>query len=233
MIVLDRAYGFDRFSSALERRDAMTALNLETDIAVIGGGLVGAATAYGLACEGRAVRVLDEGDVALCASRAISRSSGGVQRARHARRRGVDQGVGGRTAGACRRAARGYGVDVALSQRGFHARVVVRGDAGAHQYERDGYTTNRHGGNTSQNPRPSETRKRLPAIGRDAVVIYCPLDGHVHSLRLFRSLHQAMERHGVVYRPNRAVETITPMVQASAVKALGRAAAVSSRSRGP
>ena len=62
-------------------------------------------------------------------------------------------------------------------------------------------------------------RKRLPAIGRDVVgSIYCPLDGHVNSLRLFRSLHQAMERHGVVYRPNCAVETITPMVQGFAVK---------------
>ena len=57
----------------------------------------------------------------------------------------------------------------------------------------------------------AETKKRLAQIGRDVVgSIYCPLDGHVNSLRLFRALHQAMEGWGVVYRPNCAVETIVP-----------------------
>ena len=41
----------------------------EVDIAVIGGGLVGAALAYGLATKGRKVVILDEGDVAHRASR--------------------------------------------------------------------------------------------------------------------------------------------------------------------
>src|SRR6185369_1785666 len=39
------------------------------DIAVIGGGLVGAALAWGVAGEGRRIAVLDEGDVALRAAR--------------------------------------------------------------------------------------------------------------------------------------------------------------------
>ncbi|MBV8183205.1 MAG: FAD-binding oxidoreductase, partial [Hyphomicrobiales bacterium] len=65
----------------------------------------------------------------------------------------------------------------------------------------------------------AQTSKRLPAIGRDVVgSIYCPLDGHVNSLRLFRCLHQAMKRHGVGYHPNCAVETITPIAQGFALK---------------
>ena len=41
----------------------------ETEIAVIGGGLVGAAIAWGLARAGKAVTILDEGDDAFRASR--------------------------------------------------------------------------------------------------------------------------------------------------------------------
>jgi glycine/D-amino acid oxidase-like deaminating enzyme len=41
----------------------------EADVAVIGGGLVGAAIAWGLARDGTRVAVLDEGDVAFRASR--------------------------------------------------------------------------------------------------------------------------------------------------------------------
>ena len=41
----------------------------EFDFAVIGGGLVGAAIAWGLARRGRSVAMLDEGDIAFRASR--------------------------------------------------------------------------------------------------------------------------------------------------------------------
>src|SRR5690348_4358112 len=41
----------------------------DTDIAVIGGGLVGSAIAWGLARAGQRVTILDEGDVAYRASR--------------------------------------------------------------------------------------------------------------------------------------------------------------------
>ena len=39
------------------------------DVAVVGGGLVGAAMAWGLAREGQRVALLDEGDVAVRAAR--------------------------------------------------------------------------------------------------------------------------------------------------------------------
>jgi hydrogen cyanide synthase HcnC len=55
----------------------------------------------------------------------------------------------------------------------------------------------------------AETKRRLPAVGKDVVgAVYCPLDGHVNSLRLFRALHVAMSNAAVDYRPNHPVETI-------------------------
>jgi glycine/D-amino acid oxidase-like deaminating enzyme len=38
---------------------------------------------------------------------------------------------------------------------------------------------------------------------------YCPLDGHVNSLRLFRALHTAINARGVTYLPSHRVENIT------------------------
>jgi glycine/D-amino acid oxidase-like deaminating enzyme len=56
----------------------------------------------------------------------------------------------------------------------------------------------------------AETRKLLPDIGPQvAGSIYCPLDGHVNSLKLFRALHAALAARGVLYRPNRQVAAIT------------------------
>jgi glycine/D-amino acid oxidase-like deaminating enzyme len=56
----------------------------------------------------------------------------------------------------------------------------------------------------------SEIAKMLPDIGPDVVGgSYCPLDGHVNSLRLLRTLHTAINARGVVYKPNHVVEDIT------------------------
>ena len=49
----------------------------------------------------------------------------------------------------------------------------------------------------------------LPDIGPEVVGgSYCPLDGHVNSLRLFRTLHTAINARGVTYLPSHRVETI-------------------------
>ena len=50
----------------------------------------------------------------------------------------------------------------------------------------------------------------LPDIGPEVVGgSYCPLDGHVNSLRLFRTLHTAINARGVTYLPSHRVENIT------------------------
>ena len=60
----------------------------EFDVAVIGGGLVGAAIAWGLAKRGRSVAMLDDGDIAFRASRGnfaliwVQSKGGGMPRRR-------------------------------------------------------------------------------------------------------------------------------------------------------
>ena len=66
--MLDRAYGLDGCWSGRARSDDGAAAS-DYDVAVVGGGLVGAAIAWGLAREGQRVVVLDEGDRAVRASR--------------------------------------------------------------------------------------------------------------------------------------------------------------------
>ena len=57
----------------------------------------------------------------------------------------------------------------------------------------------------------AQTKARLPAIGPDVSgSIYCPLDGHVNSLRLFRALHAALKARSVDYRADHAVTAIEP-----------------------
>ena len=54
--------------------------------------------------------------------------------------------------------------------------------------------------------------RAMPAIGRDVVGgIYCPLDGDVNSLRLFRALHASIAQRGVAYLPDSRVHAITPL----------------------
>ena len=201
----------------------MTALSLETDIAVIGGGLVGAAIAYGLAREGRAVRVLDEGDVALRASRAnfalVWVQSKGLGMPEYAAWTQASAAGWPALAAALREDT---GIDVGLSQPGGFTLALSD-----EEMQRRMDMTRRLHNQPDMVKYPyeildhAETRKRLPAIGRDVVgSIYCPLDGHVNSLRLFRSLHEAMDRHGVAYHPNCAVETITPIARRFAIKGL-------------
>jgi glycine/D-amino acid oxidase-like deaminating enzyme len=56
----------------------------------------------------------------------------------------------------------------------------------------------------------AQVAKMLPDIGPEVVGgSFCPLDGHVNSLRLFRTLHTAIKARGVTYLPSHRVENIT------------------------
>jgi glycine/D-amino acid oxidase-like deaminating enzyme len=185
----------------------------QPDIAIVGGGLMGACLAWGLARRGLRVCVLDEGDIALRASRA-NFALIWVQ----------GKGLGfpaytawTKSAAACwpRLASElksETGIDVALDQPGgftlclsdreLQANVDVlkrlhnQPEAVAHPYE-----VLDHG----------QTKVRLPAIGPDVSgSIYCPLDGHVNSLRLFRALHATFKLYGVDYRAAHAVDVVMP-----------------------
>ena len=184
----------------------------ETEIAVIGGGLVGAAIAWGLARAGKAVTILDEGDDAFRASRGnfalIWVQSKGLGLAPYAAWSVRSADAWARLASALKDET---GIDVAHRRPGGLTLSLSE----AEQERRVAQMQRLHN-QPEMIPYRYEvldharTRALLPQIGPQvAGSIYCPLDGHVNSLKLLRALHAALAARGARYRPDRAVETIS------------------------
>jgi glycine/D-amino acid oxidase-like deaminating enzyme len=181
------------------------------DIAVIGGGLVGAAIAWGLARAKQRVVILDEGDIAKRASRGnfalVWVQSKGL---------GLPDYVGWtiRSSDQWPRLAAELqeqtGLDVCFERPGGFALALSEAElaARAAAVER----IHRQPGVPKFSVDILDrvaVEKLQPGIG-PAVVggSFCPLDGHVNSLRLFRAFHLAVTRLGVDYRPSHAVRGI-------------------------
>jgi hydrogen cyanide synthase HcnC len=184
------------------------------EFAVIGGGLVGMATAWGLARLGRRVLVLDEGDVAHRASRGnfalVWVQSKGLGMPAYAAwtRRSADAWAGfaaelADSTGIDPCFARPGGFTLALSEaeleqralriRRLHNQPEMTVDLGYEVLDR------------------ARVAAMLPAIGPEVVGgIYCPQDGHANALKLLRALQDAAQRLGAVYRPDCAVAAIAP-----------------------
>jgi glycine/D-amino acid oxidase-like deaminating enzyme len=183
----------------------------ELEFAVIGGGLVGAALAYGLARAGKLVAMFDEGDVAYRAARG---NFGLIW-------------VQGKGAGLpaysnwTQRSARRWpelaallrddtGIDVSLAQPGgFHICLSER------ELEQRARTHTQLVELQGIEPYAFETLDwlelgaRIPGIGPQvAGAIYTALDGHVNPLRLLRALHLALKRHRGGYVPESRIERI-------------------------
>jgi glycine/D-amino acid oxidase-like deaminating enzyme len=183
------------------------------DIAVVGGGLVGSAIAWGLAKGGQRVAVLDEGDVALRASRGnfalvwVQSKGQGMPAYSHWTVRSAES-----WADFAAQLQAQTGLDVCYQRPGgFHmtltarewehrqgviARLMAQPDMPAIEIEMMEH---------------ARVKAMLPAIGPEVVgASYCALDGHCNSLRLLRALNQGMQMLGAAYLPNHPVERIEP-----------------------
>ncbi len=189
----------------------MTASRYE--VAVIGGGLVGAALAFGLRALGARLAVFDEGDLAYRASRGnfgliwvqgkgmglppygawTQRSAREWPRLATALREETGIDVALRQTG---------GLHVCLSRRELDERAAIMqallAQPGFARYDLDVLDR-------------AAVARRLPAVGPDVVGgTWSAQDGDCNPLRLLRALHAALDRAGVVRQSIHAVDSIEP-----------------------
>jgi glycine/D-amino acid oxidase-like deaminating enzyme len=176
----------------------------EYDVAVVGGGLLGSAIAWGLARLGKRVAVLDEGDRATRASRGnfalvwvqskglgMPEYAGWTVRSSEAYAgfaREIEHETGIRISH-----ERPGGFHLALSEREYEARALqlkrLHNQPGVVRYETAMLSA-------------AEIRRMLPDIGPDVVGgSYCPLDGHVNSQQLLRAFHVGLKQLRADYLP--------------------------------
>jgi len=181
------------------------------DAIVIGGGLVGAAIAYGLQRQGLSTVMLDEGDVAHRASRGnfglVWVQSKGLgaphyQHWTHASARAWPDLAADLLATT--------GIGVGLHQPGglhfcFSDDEMAQRDALMGQLRREA-------GNAGYEYRmipAAELRDMVPGLGPQVVgASWTPYDGHASPLHLLRALHAAFQDLGGLYRPNAKVTAI-------------------------
>lgn len=181
------------------------------DAIVIGGGLVGAAIAYGLQRQGLSTVMLDEGDVAHRASRGnfglVWVQSKGLgaphyQHWTHASARAWPELAAD--------LLEATGIGVGLHQPGglhfcFSDEEMAQRDALMGQLRREA-------GNAGYEYRmitAAELHDMVPGLGPQVVgASWTPYDGHASPLHLLRALHAAFQGAGGLYRPNALVTAI-------------------------
>ncbi|HEX2137473.1 MAG TPA: FAD-dependent oxidoreductase [Microvirga sp.] len=181
------------------------------DVAVVGGGLLGSAIAWGLGRLGRRVCVLDEGDVTKRASRAnfalVWVQSKGLGLPAYTVWTMRASETWSRLAEELRDQT---GLDVCFQRKGgFH---LALGDEELEQ--RKVLLKRLHNQPGAADYRMeildhAQVARMLPHIGPEVSGgSFCPYDGHVNSLRTFRALHTGLSLFGVDYRPEQPVSDI-------------------------
>jgi glycine/D-amino acid oxidase-like deaminating enzyme len=183
----------------------------EFEIAVVGGGLVGAALAWGMARAGRRIALLDEGDDATRASRAnfalVWVQSKGLGMPEYAAWTVSSSDAWSGFADELRRET---GIDVAHSRPGgftlalSEAELEARAETLRRFHNQPGAVSYR-----TEILGRAQLEAMLPGIGPEvAGASYCPLDGHVNSLKLHRALMTGIARRGSLYLGGRRVEAV-------------------------
>ncbi|MBY5971016.1 NAD(P)/FAD-dependent oxidoreductase [Pseudooceanicola marinus] len=184
----------------------------EWDIVVIGGGLVGTATALGMARDGARVLILDAADTSFRASRgnfglvwAQSKGAGSRDYATWTRSAVRDwtalQDELRELSGVDTHYQTGMGLHLCLGEAEYDKRAAMIGKVAAHDLPGDDVHMIDH----------DEVAEILPGIGPEVTgASVSSLDGACHSLSLYRGLSLAAQAAGATLISNVAVTAIKP-----------------------
>lgn len=185
----------------------------DVDMTIVGGGLVGASIAWGLARSGKKPLVLDGADLDPRASRANFALVWVQGKGLHAPHYALWSALSAKKWPAMAKALfDDSGIDVGLRQDGAYTFALSDEELQAARIEMESIALETDGRAPHfQVLDRQQTLARVPGIGSDVSgSIFCAADGHVNALRLFHALHKAMQERGAVYRPRHRVETIEP-----------------------
>ncbi len=182
------------------------------DTVIVGGGLVGAALAAGVARNGVQVAVLDGADTDFRASRGnfglVWVQGKGAEFAPYARLSGL---AASRWPALAKELRETTGVDVGLQQSGGYDFCLDQKEWDARAAEMRAVLEHTGGEFEYEMLDRDELGKRLPQVSpRVLGASYSPLDGHANPLYLLRALQQRMQQLGGDYHANEAVLSTRP-----------------------
>ena len=183
----------------------------QPDVIVVGGGIVGAAIAYGLATGGARVTVLDGGDDVLRASRGnfglvwVQGKGFGFTPYAQWTRESADLWPS-----LADKLRDDSGIDVHLEQPGGFSFCYSESLFTQRRQRLESIRDALGGNYPFEMLDQAALKARLPGVGPGVFgASFTPMDGHVNPLKLLSALHGACARRGVALRTGQAIERIT------------------------